>query len=219
METCLAGLTPRYRTALVLKDLHGLTHAEIAEVMDIHQGAARVLLHRARTAFRRAFRSAAPTGAGGITVLGLAAFLPELPVPASLQAPPLTTLVPPATVPAGPPPDLVGPATGGGHTALSAALPAPRRRRRGVPVAAAPLAPAGLMAGLGGATGVKVAIAVIATVVAAGGGLAARHYADTPAGLDPAANRMATGLRRPPRRIARRRTRDAPGDDPRATAI
>ena len=188
VETCLAGLTPRYRTALVLKDLHGLTHAEIAEVMGIHQGAARVLLHRARGAFRRAFRSAAPTGAGGISVLGLAAFLPELPVPASLQAPPLTTLVPPATVPAGPPPDLIGPATGGGHTALSGGVPG-----AAVPVAAAPLAPAGLMAVLGGATGVKVAIAVVATVVAAGGGLAARQYADTPAGPDPAANRMATG--------------------------
>ena len=188
VEACLAGLTPRYRTALVLKDLHGLSHAEIAEVMDIHQGAARVLLHRARAAFRRAFRSTAPTGAGGITTLGLAAFLPELPVPASLHAPPLLHLVPPATVPASPPPDLVGPATGGGHTALSGAAPT-----AAVPVAAAPLAPAGLLAGLGGAVAAKVAVAVIATVVVAGGGLAVGHYSETPASLDAAANATTAG--------------------------
>ena len=188
VEACLASLTPRYRTALVLKDLHGLSHAEIAEVMDIHQGAARVLLHRARAAFRRAFRSTAPTGAGGITTLGLAAFLPELPVPASLQAPPFLHLVPPATGPAGPPPDLAGPITGGGQTALSGGAPA-----AAVPLAAAPLAPVGLLAGLGGATGIKVAIAVIAAVAATGGGLAARQSADTPTSLAAAANRAATG--------------------------
>ena len=186
----------------MLKDLHGLTHAEIAEVMDIHQGAARVLLHRARTAFRRAFRSTAPTGAGGITMLGLAAFLPELPVPASLQAPPLPSLVPPAPGPASPPPDLAGPASGGGQTTLSGGgHTAPSGGAPGaavpigaaVPVAAVPLAPAGLLAGLGGATGIKVAIAVIATVVATSGGLAARHYADNPTSLYPATNRAATG--------------------------
>ena len=188
VEGCLAGLTPRYRTALVLKDLHGLSHAEIAEVMGIHQGAARVLLHRARAAFRRAFRGAAPSGAGGVTTLGLAAFLPELPVPASLQTPPLPTLVPPATVPAGPPPDLVGPATGGGHSALSGGVPA-----AAAPVAAAPLAPAGLLAGLGGAVAAKVAVAVIATVGVAGGGLAVGHYSETPASLDAAANATRAG--------------------------
>ncbi len=188
VEACLAGLTPRYRTALVLKDLHGLSHAEIAEVMDIHQGAARVLLHRARAAFRRAFRSTAPTGAGGITTLGLAAFLPDLPVPASLQAPPFLHLVPPATAPAGPPPDLVGPMTGGGQMALPGGAPA-----AAVPVAAAPLAPVGLLASLGGAAGVKVAIAVIAAVAATGGGIAARQSADTPTSLGAAANRAAAG--------------------------
>ena len=31
VEGCLAGLTPRYRTALILKDLHGLSTAEIAQ--------------------------------------------------------------------------------------------------------------------------------------------------------------------------------------------
>ena len=212
VEACLAGLTPRYRTALVLKDLHGLSHAEIAEVMDIHQGAARVLLHRARTAFRRAFRSTAPTGAGGITTLGLAAFLPELPVPASLQAPPLLNLVPPATVPASPPPDLVGPATGGGHTALSGGAPT-----AAVPVAAAPLAPAGLLAGLGGAVAAKVAVAVIATVVVAGGGTRRRSL------LGDSREPRCRGERHNGRRrdiLARRshrRALDTPADDPRAS--
>ena len=137
IEACLACLTPRYRTALVLKDLHGLSHAEIAEVMDIHQGAARVLLHRARAAFRRAFRSTAPTGAGGVSMLGLAAFLPELPVPASLQTPPaFASLVPQAAWPATSAPHLAGAAPGAGQAGLSGATSA-----ASAPIAAAPAAP------------------------------------------------------------------------------
>ena len=137
VETCLAGLTPRYRTALVLKDLHGLSHAEIAEVMDIHQGTARVLLHRARAAFRRAFRSTAATGAGGVSMLGLAAFLPELPVPVSLQTPPaFAGLVPQAAWQDTPSPDLVSAGADGGHAGLSGAAPA-----TAVPLAVAPARP------------------------------------------------------------------------------
>ena len=213
VEACLASLTPRYRTALVLKDLHGLSHAEIAEVMDIHQGAARVLLHRARAAFRRAFRSTAPTGAGGITTLGLAAFLPELPVPASLQAPPFLHLVPPATGPAGPPPDLAGPITGGGQTALSGGAPA-----AAVPLgcrAARPSRPVGRPRRRHGCQG--------GDRSDRGGGRHRRrarrpsergHAHEPRCRGKPRGDRRRGGLSR----RARRRTFDAPGDGPRATA-
>ena len=184
--------------------------------MDLHQGAARVLLHRAALGVPQGLPLGRAHGGRG-RVRPRARRLPaeSLPVPASLQAPPLTILVPPATVPAGPPPDLVGPATGGGHAALSGGVPC-----AAVPVAAAPLAPAGLMAVLGGATGVKVAVAVVATVVAAGGGLAgASSTPIPPQAQNPAANRAwrpcATSLVG----VARRRSGDAPGDDPRATSI
>ena len=187
VEGCLAGLTPRYRTALILRDLHGLSTAEIAQVMDLHQGTARVLLHRARSAFRKAFRSAAPTGAGGASALGLAAFLPDLPIPAQLHSPPVIDFAPPA---AGPPatPHAARPPAG----AEQALLPggAPVVAPVGVPAAAATAAacapaPAGILAGAGGIAGFKVAVAVLATVVVTGGGVAAGHLADTPAAHDP----------------------------------
>ena len=186
VEGCLAGLTPRYRTALILKDLHGLSTAEIAQVMDLHEGTARVVLHRARSAFRKAFRSAAPTGAGGASALGLAAFLPDLPIPAQLHSPPVIDFAPPA---AGPPaaPHAARPPAG----AEQALLPggAPVAAPVGVPAAATAAAactpaPAGILAGAGGIAGFKVAVAVLATVVVTGGGVAAGHFADSPAVRD-----------------------------------
>ena len=193
VETCLAGLTPRYRTALVLKDLHGLSHAEIAEVMDIQPGAARVLLHRARTAFRHAFRSSAPTGAGGVTTLGLAAFLPVLPVPARLQTPPVVDFAPPGAGPT-PAPHAFGPPPGGGQVLAGAT---PTAAPAGAPVAAmtaaaSAVAPTGIVAGAGGIVGIKVVVAVLATAIVAGGGLAAGHYGDVPVGHDPAATLAGT---------------------------
>lgn len=185
VETCLAGLTPRYRTALVLKDLHGLSHAEIAEVMDIHQGAARVLLHRARAAFRRAFRSTAPTGAGGVSTLGLAAFLPALAVPARLQTPPVVDFAPPGAGPA-PAPHVFGSPPGAGPV-LAGATPVAAPAGAPVTAAVSAVAPAGIVAGAGGIAGIKVAVAVLATVIATGGGLAAGHYRDVPVGHDSAA--------------------------------
>lgn len=46
----LAQLPPRYRTAVFLADVQGLTHAEIAEVMGGSPEASRVRVHRARHA-------------------------------------------------------------------------------------------------------------------------------------------------------------------------
>ncbi len=83
VEAALADLNPRYRTALVLKDLHGLGNGEVADIMGIGRNTTGVLVFRARAAFRRAFGKASPVGAGPAAGLGLAAFLPTLPVPAA----------------------------------------------------------------------------------------------------------------------------------------
>ncbi len=48
----LAALPQRQRTALVLSDHAGLSAAEVGTVLGITPGAARVLVHRARQAFR-----------------------------------------------------------------------------------------------------------------------------------------------------------------------
>jgi len=55
IELALQRLDERQRAALVLKDLHGLRHDEIAGVLGISGGAAATLLFRARRAFAQAF--------------------------------------------------------------------------------------------------------------------------------------------------------------------
>ncbi len=51
----LQTLPERQKVALVLKDVHGLPHSEIAEALGISRGSAEVLLFRARHSFRRRF--------------------------------------------------------------------------------------------------------------------------------------------------------------------
>jgi len=53
----LAALPPRQQAALVLKDIHGLDHAEIAEALGITRGSSKVLLFHARHSFRHAYRA------------------------------------------------------------------------------------------------------------------------------------------------------------------
>jgi len=60
VEETLRQLSDRHRLALVLKDLHGLRHEEIAGILGISRGAAETLLFRAREAFRRVFETKAP---------------------------------------------------------------------------------------------------------------------------------------------------------------
>lgn len=52
LERALATLTPRLRAVVVLFDLYGLRHEEIAEAMEMTPGASKVQLHRARTRLR-----------------------------------------------------------------------------------------------------------------------------------------------------------------------
>ena len=55
LEQTLAGLSERHRTVLILKDIHGLRHDEIASVLGVSRGATQTLLFRAREAFRRGY--------------------------------------------------------------------------------------------------------------------------------------------------------------------
>lgn len=51
----LRRMKPRYRTVLVLRELHGQSMSEIAEALSINMGAAYTLLSRARDAFGKAY--------------------------------------------------------------------------------------------------------------------------------------------------------------------
>jgi RNA polymerase sigma-70 factor (ECF subfamily) len=84
IETSLASINERYRAALVLKDLHGLAGGELADVLDVSRPTADVLVHRARTAFRKTFTRLA--GEDAVAPANLALALPALAVPAALQA-------------------------------------------------------------------------------------------------------------------------------------
>lgn len=54
LVSALNGLPARLRSVVVLRDLHGLSHREIAEELDITESAAKVRLHRARLRLRDA---------------------------------------------------------------------------------------------------------------------------------------------------------------------
>jgi RNA polymerase sigma-70 factor, ECF subfamily len=88
IEGALGAVNERYRAALVLKDIHGVGGAELAEVLEISRPAADVLVHRARAAFRRAFTGLA--GDDAVAPANLAVALPMLAAPAALQALPLS---------------------------------------------------------------------------------------------------------------------------------
>ena len=149
VEQSLGEMNERYRTALVLKDLHGLPATEIAEVMAVSRPAADVLVHRARAAFRAAFGKLG--GETGAAPANLGLVLAPLSVPAALHVmPPLPA--PLASIPhaapvtpaphAAPLPDLsssVGPAGAGLLTKIGAAL----STKIGITAAAATLAVGG----------------------------------------------------------------------------
>ncbi len=95
VEASLGQMSERYRTALVLKDLHGLPPAEIAEVMEVTRPTADVLVHRARSAFKGAYAKLAGEGTPAPASLGLV--LVPLSVPAALRfMPPMPHAAPAA---------------------------------------------------------------------------------------------------------------------------
>ena len=54
LEAALAALADGYREVVVLHDVHGYTHAEIASLLGIDEGTSRSQLSRARQILRRA---------------------------------------------------------------------------------------------------------------------------------------------------------------------
>jgi RNA polymerase sigma-70 factor (ECF subfamily) len=49
----LASLPPEHRAVLVLRDLEGLSEADVARLLDVPEGTVKSRLHRARAAFTR----------------------------------------------------------------------------------------------------------------------------------------------------------------------
>jgi RNA polymerase sigma-70 factor (ECF subfamily) len=66
----LAGLPPNHRTALVLRELEGRSHKEIALALDITPAQAKALIHRAKGTFRRNWLLAV-TEKGGLAGIAL----------------------------------------------------------------------------------------------------------------------------------------------------
>ena len=54
LEEAMRALTPSLRAVLVLKEIEGFSHAEVARLLDISVGASEVRLHRAIQALRTA---------------------------------------------------------------------------------------------------------------------------------------------------------------------
>lgn len=61
LASAIADLPERQRQAVVLRDLRGLSYAEVAEVLDVPSGAAEALVGRGRRRVRTAFRRARPS--------------------------------------------------------------------------------------------------------------------------------------------------------------
>jgi RNA polymerase sigma-70 factor (ECF subfamily) len=56
VAAALAGLTPEHREAIVLHDIEGYTHDEIAAALEIEAGTSKSRLSRARRAFRERWK-------------------------------------------------------------------------------------------------------------------------------------------------------------------
>ena len=153
IERSLGEMNERYRAALVLKDLHGLGTAELADVMAVSRPTADVLVHRSRAAFRKAY--AALAGEGAVAPSSLALVLVPLQLPATLAALPPLSVAPLA--PALPP---------------GAATPTPVGLG---PAGLAGPAGAGLLAKLGLGVGAKVAAIAAGAALVTGGGIAVRE--------------------------------------------
>ena len=64
LERALAGLAPRYREVLILHDVEGYTHDDIADLLGIDAGTSKSQLSRARAAMRRALSGTNQRNAG-----------------------------------------------------------------------------------------------------------------------------------------------------------
>lgn len=194
VEQTLAGLSERHRTVLILKDIHGLRHDEMAEILDVSRGATETLLFRAREAFRTRYleltqsqpvsRDIEKWSAAGI---GIGMVLHEAPLPAALHGGfPFAAAVAGGAAGAGAAAGAGG-AAGGGAAGASVASASASGASAGATAAGAAaggagaagssaglsLAAGGLLAKVGGVAAVKLAAVVVAATCAAGGGVAA----------------------------------------------
>jgi RNA polymerase sigma-70 factor (ECF subfamily) len=138
-ERTLETLSARQQAALLLKDVHGLSTAELAVLLGVTPGSAEVLLARARTSFRTRFAALAGVEPRALPAwIGVGAALPLVALPPSLATPPAPIL------PVHPLPDLSSLALGGGAAT-----------------------PVGVAGGLGSALGGSAALKLAAVIAAA----------------------------------------------------
>ena len=111
-ERTLETMSTRQQAALLLKDVHGFSTAELAVMLEVTPGSAEVLLARARTSFRGRFADMAGVEPRAVPAwIGASLVLPLVALPTALLKPPL----PPA--PFHPLPDLSHVALGAGYAA------------------------------------------------------------------------------------------------------
>ena len=67
LRRALDNLPERLRNVVVLRDVHGMSHREIAEELEISEAAAKVRLHRARARLRDGLVAWRPNVSGGET--------------------------------------------------------------------------------------------------------------------------------------------------------
>jgi RNA polymerase sigma factor (sigma-70 family) len=113
-ERTLETMTARQQTALLLKDVHGFSTAELAATLNVTPGSAEVLLARARNSFRARFADIAGVEARSMPAwIGASLVLPLVALPKALLAPPT-----PPVLALHPLPDLLSHAgLGGGYAA------------------------------------------------------------------------------------------------------
>lgn len=162
VEQSLGELNERYRTVLVLRDLHGLPAVEIAEVMAVSRPAADVLVHRARAAFKSAFSKL--RGDTGAAPANLGLVLAPLSIPAALHA------LPPLPASFGPMPQPIMDVSPAPHAAPG--VPAPHAVP--LPDLSSSVGPAsaGVLTKVGAALTTKIGITAAAATLAVGGGAA-----------------------------------------------
>ena len=65
LAVTLAGLPEKYRRPLILKEIEGMTYAEIAELLDWPMGTVQIRIHRARLKLRERARELLEQGGAG----------------------------------------------------------------------------------------------------------------------------------------------------------
>jgi RNA polymerase sigma factor (sigma-70 family) len=198
-ERTLETLSSRQQVALLLKDVHGLSTAELALLLEVTPGSAEVLLARARTSFRTRFAALAGVDRRSLPAwIGVGAALPLVALPPALVAPPAVPVLP-----AHPLPDL-------SPLALSAGT-----------AGSAGVAGGGIGSALGGSAALKLAAVLAAAATVATGVSDAHHgtHHRTPARPGVVAAAPARpGTRTDTTAVARRHATPSPSPSPSVAA-